>query len=455
MPTVLEVLTAAAKYHQAGRAEEAATLYRAVIAHDAVNSDARHLLGLLTANGGDPGTGLALIRDAVALVPQFGDALYNLGNTLKKFGHLDEALNVYRRTLILNPAHPLARFNWANALREAGRIDEALSVYDALIAQQPDNDEYHFQRAFALLLDNRLEEGFAAYEHRWGTDGMTRAVRMDLGHPLWQGEDVAGKTVLIYAEQGFGDTLQFVRYVPMLAERGARVILAVQPELESVLATLPGNVRVVSALDTRTPADYQAPLLSLPHIFGTTAHTIPAPASYIDADPALRERWGARLARAGDEPFRVGLVWGGRPTFRNDTHRSPRLDAMLPLMDVPGVRFFGLQMGEPRRDLEGRTMPPCFTDLGSEIGDFADTAGIMANLDLVISSCTAPAHLAGALGCPLWLALSYVPDWRWLLGREDSPWYPSVRLFRQPEWGDWQTVTRRMHAALRERVENR
>jgi len=260
------------------------------------------------------------------------------------------------------------------------------------------------------------------------------------------GEDIAGRTILLYAEQGLGDTLQFVRYAPQVAARGARVLLEVQPPLVSVLSGLQGVERVIARGEPLPDFDVECPLMSLPRAFGTTLGNVPT-APYLRPDSQRAAHWRERLR--GGEGLKVGLVWAGNPRFPGDRLRSPRLEGLRAVLDVPGVRFFGLQKGPGREDLERVPVPDGFTDLGPEIDDFADTAAIMANLDLVISSCTGPAHLAGALGVPLWVVLPYSPDWRWLTAREDSPWYPTARLFRQSRVGDWADVAERAADALR------
>jgi hypothetical protein len=263
------------------------------------------------------------------------------------------------------------------------------------------------------------------------------------------GESLEGRTILIYAEQGLGDAIQYVRYLPRVIAAGGNVVLAVHPPLRRLFAGLPGVTLV--GLDTvpLPPFDVHCPLLSLPLIFGTMLENIPVSVPYLHADPEAVVRWRARIG--GDGP-RVGIVWAGNPTQTGDRFRSPRLRAVLPLFDVPGVRFVGLQVGPGRQDLAAHALPPNVLDLGGEISDLTDTAAIMAGLDLVVTSCTAPLHLAGALDVPTWGMIPASPHFAWLLGRDDSAWYPSLRLYRQQRYGtDWSGVVGRVATDLRGR----
>jgi hypothetical protein len=277
--------------------------------------------------------------------------------------------------------------------------------------------------------------------------------RRSFAQSIWEGEDPAGRTVLIHAEQGMGDVIQFCRYLPLVQARGARTVLLIDREWQQLAPLLRGLAGVDQlALDLAEVAsfDLHVPLLDLPRLFDTRLETIPAGAPYLTPDPkrlATWRRWFDDLhPRQG--ALRVGLVWAGNPSFARDRLRSPGLAPLLPLLELPGLRWFGLQVGAGRRDLADRSMPDRFVDLGRDLRDFADTAAALSELDLVITSCTATAHLAGALGRPTWVMLPVTPDWRWLLGRDDSPWYPTVRLFRQTSAGDWGAVVDRLAATL-------
>jgi hypothetical protein len=296
-----------------------------------------------------------------------------------------------------------------------------------------------------LLLLGRLAEGFAEYEHRLAP----RPAHIP-GPPVWRGEPLEGWTILLHAEQGIGDTIQFVRYLPEVARRGAgRVLLAAPPTFARLLAGLPGLDALVRPEDrAEVRAHVHCPLLSLPHVLGTTTvETIPAPTPYLRAEPAALTRWRERLADL--RGLRVGLVWAGNPRHQNDRNRSIAPERLAPLLRVRGVSWVSLQLGAPVERLrEQAPEGAVLVDIAPELTDLAETAAAIVQLDLVVAVDTAVAHLAGALGRPVWVLLPAVPDWRWLLGREDSPWYSTMRLFRQQRAGDWDGVVARIAAAL-------
>lgn len=389
----------------------------------------------------------AAYRAALAGNPRYGEAWENLGALLAKLGRFDESLDAFAEAERLRPGPSL----WAargTALVAMAHPAEALADFDRALAARPNDAGLRWNRGFARLLAGDYSGGWPEFDWR-RHDGRAEPPWRPFPQPTWTGEDIAGRTILLYAEQGLGDTLQFVRYVPLVAARGARVLLEVQRPLVTVLSGLPGVERVIARGDPLPDFDLECPLMSLPRAFGTRLDDVPATVPYLHPDPARTARWRDRMAREG-EGLRVGLVWAGNPRFPGDRLRSPRLEGLRAVLDVPGVRLFGLQKGPGREDLERVALPASFTDLGREVADFADTAAIMANLDLVISSCTGPAHLAGALGVPLWVVLPFSPDWRWLLNRDDSPWYPTARLFRQDRVGHWTGVAARVAAALRD-----
>jgi hypothetical protein len=330
-----------------------------------------------------------------------------------------------------------------------GRYEEAMPCLERAIGLRPDLAIIHWNRAIALLLEGRLTEGWAEAEWRFA---YTPALRRDFPQPAWDGRsDLAGRTILLHAEQGLGDAIQFCRYAPMVAARGGgdRVVLECQPELAALLTTAPGVAQVVRRGDPLPPFELHCPLLSLPHRFGTTLATIPAAVPYLTPDPDKVRAWQSRLA--ADGPGRkVGLAWAGSPGHANDRQRSCRLSDFAPLANVPGVTFYSLQLGPTG---EQATNPPPglrLLDPTADLRNFADTAALVANLDLVISVDTAVVHLAGALAKPTWVLLPFNPDWRWLRDREDSPWYPTMRLFRQSERGNWKSTIERVASELRE-----
>jgi tetratricopeptide (TPR) repeat protein len=421
---------------------------------------------------------LASYEQALAVRPNHAGALYNRGNTLRQLSRFDEALASYDRALALRPDHVEALNNRATALQHLNRFAEAVASYDRVLALKPDYVEAYSNRGKALHQLNRhdealasyakalalrpdhatahwneglarlvcgdFERGWPAYEWRWKMPAMSPA--RNFSQPLWKGDaDLAGKTVLLHAEQGFGDTIQFCRYVPMVAARGARVVLEVPPPLKPLLESLAGVQQVIARSEPLPQFDCHCALLSLPLAFDTRLETVPAAVPYLAAPPDRAALWARRLGpKAGP---RVGIAWAGRPTNWNDRNRSIDVAALLGLA-IPGITLVSLQKQLRTSDRELLAAQPHIRRLGEELADFADTAAVIAQLDLVISVDTAVAHLAGALGKPVFILLPYAPDWRWLLERTDSPWYPTARLFRQPRPGDWDSLIAEVRVAL-------
>jgi tetratricopeptide (TPR) repeat protein len=434
-----------------GDREGAAASYRCAVHLKPDYALAHNNLGNILRELGRPEEAEESCRLAVRLSPDFAEAHDNLGNALRDQGRLEEAIASYRRALCLKPDSALSCNNLGNALREMGRLDEAAASFEGAIRLRPDYAEAHATLAMLRLLAGDFERGWPGYEWRFRTWGPRYRDGAFPSNPsrrlLWDGSPLEGRTILLHAEQGLGDTIQFVRFATMVHERGGVVILECQPGLRTLLAGCPGVDRVVAPGEPRPEFAVHAPLLSLPGILGTTMDTIPAPVPYLRAEDSRVARWRRELG--GLPGFRVGIVWGGNPEHRNDRRRSIPPDRFVPLAETVGVRLVGLQKGPgaERWDETGRRPP--ILDLGGRLEDFADTAAVLANLDLLISCDTAVVHLAGALGVPAWVALPSDPDWRWLLGRDDSPWYPSLRLFRQDRPGDWAGVFERIAVALR------
>ena len=412
---------------------------------------ARANLGIALKNLGRHDEAVGAGRSALALAPAEPGVLSNLGLALSlRTGGDGEAARILRRAVAIDPDFTSARLNLGLVFSKLRRIEEAEAQCRRVIDRDPNHAEAHTLLGTCLLLRGELEAGFREYE--WRTRLADRQVTpRGLPTPVWEGGNPDGLTILLHDEQGLGDGIQFVRYAPLLRRRGARVIVECNDRLVRLFATLPGVDAVVGRSDPPPPHDAHAALLSLPHRFGTTLATVPAEIPYLHAEPALAAAWAMRLGPR--RTLRVGLVWAGNPEFKDDRRRSPGLVALRPLLDVPGVTFFGLQKGAGRQDLDRcGPLPPSFTDLGAEIADFADTAAIMESLDLVISSCTAPAHLAGALGRPVWTLLPDIADWRWLDRGDTTPWYPTMRLFRQTTSGNWASVVADVRATLERAV---
>ncbi len=400
---------------------------------------------------------LADYAGALALRPEFAEALSNRGNALQELKRFEEALEEYKRAVLLKQNFAEAYSNCGNALRELGRFDEALASFDRAIAMRPDLGEAHFNAAICLLLTGDLDRGWKQYEWRWNTEQLTAAKR-SFAQPQWNGSDEIGaKTILLHAEQGLGDTLQFCRYAPRVAARGAHVILEVPKPLVALMHTLVGDIEVVAMGDPLPGFDLHCPLLSLPLAFNTVLATIPGETPYLSADAAKRDGWRGRLGP--HDKHRVGLVWAGDPRKQLpnahliDRQRSVAFDMLAPLFDVTECEFVSLQKGEDAVT-QLRKSPLCHRviDWTEEFRDFSDTAALIDNLDLVVAVDTSVVHLAGALGKPLWLLNRYNTCWRWLLDRENSPWYPTARIFRQNETRNWDSVIVQVRDALRDHI---
>ncbi len=498
-----------------GKLAEAVASYRAALRIDANLADTRYNLGTALYEQGKLDEAIASYRQAIALKPDYAEAYNNLGTALKQQGRLQEAVESFDRAIGCDPGHAQAHFNRAVAqhqfkqyraalesydqaialrpddavayynrgdvllcldenraaldsydraialkpdyaeaysnrgavLQDLRRLDEALASFDRAIALKPDHAVAYWNKALFRILTGDFAEGWRLYEWRW-KDCQKDQVR-DFAQPLWLGErPLAGKTLLIHAEQGLGDVIQFCRYAPMAAELGAHVVLEVQAPLVSLLATLQGNCTVVEKGRPLPPFDLHCPVMSLPLAFKTTLASLPAVVPYLHADADKQQAWRRRLGDA-TQP-RIGLVWSGSTTHKNDRNRSIPLQRLEPLLRLP-LEFHALQ-SEIRPDdaaaLAGFGQIHLHRD---ELGDFSETAALVQQMDLVITVDTAVAHLAGAMDKPVWILLPFAPDYRWMLDRSDSPWYPSATLFRQPAPGDWPSVIAEVGGELRSR----
>lgn len=427
----------------AGQWEQAIAAAHSVLVDRPADPATWYNLGLALFNVRRLNESVEAYRNALSLKPDFAPCWNNLGNALRESDRFEEAVQAFERSLAQRPGHVETHINLAETHKDAGRFDRALEGLERAIAISPDCAEAHDALARMLLLQGQFERGWR--EHEWRLKCRDfRSPADALGLARWDGSDLAGKRILIHAEQGFGDTLQFVRYLPLVAQRGGTITLTCQPELTNLLRPVPGvhqlaEIKTVSASEF----DVQCPLLSLPLVMGTRLDSIPADVPYLHADAERSGRWREKLAEHSSK-LKIGLAWAGRPTHLKDRFRSIALEKMAALTDIPDALFVSLQKGaeSPKTGVE-------LLDLAAELTDFADTAGLIDNLDLVISVDTAVAHLAGAMGKPVWVLLPYVPDWRWMLEREDSLWYPTMKLFRQPKIGDWESPVQRIVEALR------
>ena len=383
---------------------------------------------------------------ALALKPDLGAVFVNICNTLMEQERLEDALSWTEKGIAASPDYAPLFLLRGNILLHLGRRDESLKSYDAALAINPDYHEAHYHRGSTLLLTGRMQEGWADFEHRWqvadcGFD------RPELQAAEWTGEPLSGRSIVVYSEQGLGDTIQFARFLPALTQRGAKLTFLCHPNLMRLFAPLAADFEIVPLIEGGRRFDFQCALMSLPYRLKTT--DLHAEAPYLAAEPALISRWRDRIGARG---LKVGLCWQGNPKGKIDQGRSIPLANYAPLASVPNVRLISLQRTHGLDQLQRLPAGMTVETLGDfDTGDdaFVDTAAIMECLDLVITSDTAIPHLAGALGRPAWVALKHVPDWRWMLERSDSPWYRSLKLFRQPASGDWDSVTTAMAEALK------
>jgi len=468
---------------QQGQLDAAIVRLRQVLALKPGYPEAHYNLGLALERQGRAVDAIASIERALALRPDYPEALQSLGALLHQQDRLDDAASCYERAVTLRPAHPESWYGLGSTRHRLGQRDAALVCYEKAIALRPDYPEAYsnlalirkdqddlagaldvLDRALALrpdfaeaqlnaamirLLTGDLAAGWRQYEARWHSSQLDPD-RRALAMPRWDGSAGDGRTILVWAEQGLGDSLQFCRYVPPLVERGWKVVVEVPDSLVRLLQGLTGAIVLPIGGAAALKIDCHCPMMSLPLLFETSLDTIPATIPYLAALPADIARWQPALADSGDT-VKIGLVWAGNPGKLSalhaavDTRRSVTLDRLAPLLAVEGARFVSLQ-----KDRRAEEDPAAWgiIDPMAAVGDFADTAAIMAQLDLVIAVDTSVVHLAGALGTPVWLLNRFDNCWRWLRGRDDSPWYPTLRQFRQPVLGDWDSVIAEAAEAL-------
>ncbi|MEP6669221.1 MAG: tetratricopeptide repeat protein [Chthoniobacter sp.] len=432
--------------HTIGRDEAAIASYRNAMAMAPADAGAPNNLGNVFLHLGRLEEAQACYERAVQLEPRLIQAQSNLGDVLTKLGQPEAGLICAQRVLALDPNFPGGHLNMGVAFWRMSRFPEAEACYRRAIALSPDFVDAHLNLGLLLLLHGRFEEGWREYEWHWRSPANDNR-RRDLVAPPWDGAPANGQTILAFADQGFGDTLHFVRYVPLLLERSraARVVVECQGPLLPLLRQL-GNAQIEFVPRESSPAhDAHVPLFNLPlrlHHFEPLVTATP----FLRADEEKRAAWRSRLSSTGTP--RVGLVWAGNPGQADDRRRSMSAAALQPILDVPGVTFVSLQI-EPRGPLPSPLAEAGVLDIRQHIADFSDSAALLAELDLLIAVDTSVAHLAGALGRPVWAMLASVPDWRWGLGRADTPLYPTMRLFRQPRAGDWTSVVAEVATALR------
>jgi len=432
--------------HDAQQVDPAMDYCRRALVAAPDNGEAYHTLGMILRAKGELDAALSAYTQALRFKPELFAAEYNIGNIYYAVGQLDQAILAYQRSVAIKRDWPPARNNLGGALCAAGRFDEAIAIYQESIRLAPDFAATHWNLGMVYLRKGDFARGWPEYEWRWRVKQLNLAGGRST-QPEWTGDDLRGRRTLLYGEQGFGDVIQCARYIPEVARRGGEVILVCPRELMTLLKNDGDNSRDscnvgrfvrewVAVGDTFPQHDVHMPLMSMARISDRPLQSSPSDVPYIQAETRRVEQWRARLA--GDDRIKIGLAWAGRSL--PDPLRSMRLEQLAPLAKLPGIRWISLHKGESSE--QAKTPPPemDLADWTSDFHDFADTAALMENLDLIISVDTGVAHLAGAMGKTVWTMLPLLADWRWFLNRNDSPWYPTMRLFRQKRPRDWETV---------------
>jgi tetratricopeptide (TPR) repeat protein len=449
--TTGELLRRAAEHEQAGRLDDAESALDRILAAHADQPDAVHLKGVVAFKKGRADEGLRLMERSVAIGPPKPYYFRNLCELYRTLGRYDEALAAGRRAVAGNEFDQHSHSNLSVVHYARGEPVEAVAAAERALALDPSLPGAHFGLAEALLLQGEFARGWEEYEWRFRLPGIP-ALMPHTGLPQWDGAPIPDGRLLLIADQGFGDGIQFARYIPWAASRCGELAVACSKELHPVVSQLPGIATIFDQWEQCPQAAAYCPLSGLPRLHRTTLDSIPAQIPYLRADPAKIARWAARLSQlTAPGHRRIGLVWAGRPSHANDRNRSIPLATLDAIADLSGVSLISLQMGAARGAIGRYFGRAPLINLGAEIGDFADTMAIIAGLDLVITVDTAVAHLAGAMGAPVWILLPYAPDWRWLQDRADSPWYPTARLFRQPAPRRWDLVANAVADALRGR----
>jgi tetratricopeptide (TPR) repeat protein len=458
-------------YHQTGKSDIAVNLITKAIAINSHIPEYHYNLGIVLSTLGKTGDAIRSYQACLYLKPDHTDAINNLGLILYEQQRFEESIILFRQSICVKPDLTNAWYNLGMALQAQGQPQEAIEAYNQVLKVIPDSAEAHFNRSISLLLTENFEEGWDEYEWRFRSSENKKDSMPQKSLRHWDGGSLNNKRILVNDEQGIGDTLQFIRYLSMLKERGGIVLFETSKPLIGLLEKFP----YIDELVEPSPAglsqmefDFFVPLMSLPGIFKTTLETIPDRIPYIFAGNKKRELWRNRIE---NHRFKVGIVWAGNPTAKYQraglsgleyvnlawagipsnkiaAGRSNRLDFFKPIAEIEGVQLYGLQKGAAARQAEDFSNPFDVVNYGEEFEDFSDTAGAIENLDLIITVDTSVAHLAGAMGKPVWVLIPFVPDWRWMLEREDSPWYPTMRLFRQQKKGDWDHVFERVASEL-------
>ena len=454
MPTGFSADPAPALAHarellKAGRAGEAEAICRGILQNRPEDAPTLHLLGVLAHRKGDNRAALALVERAAARPEAPGDCFVTLTQLYQLEGRLDQALTAGRNAVRLRPGAPQAFFGLGAVYAERAELVDAAMCFRQALKLDPSFAPAHLELGHILLLTGDFHAGWAEYQWRFRLEN-TRHLIPPFRAPQWDGGELPQCRVLLIGDQGYGDTIQFARYIPAVAERCAEVLIGCSLELLPLISAIRGAGRCFVRWEHIPPFDAYCALSSLPGLFKTDLGSIPASVPYLACDREIARRWSERLASVSvGSKLRVGIAWAGRPSHPRDRQRSARWADLAPLARLPGVTLVSLQKEVPAADRPEVARATGLVDLGSGLTDFSETAGALENLDLVVTVDTSLAHLAGAMGKPVWLMLPLVPDWRWMLDRDDNPWYPTARLFRQLMRGEWASVIDRVAGELR------
>ena len=426
---ISQALKLAVEKHNNGELREAEIIYRKILEVEE-NADVYHLLGLIAHQTEHYQEAIDLIKKAINLRPE-AIFYHNLGMVYDKLEKEEESSESFLKAISINPSYlnaELAYYNIASYLKDKGNLKESLEYYNKAIEANKDFAEAYWNRGLLLLISGRLEEGWKDYEYRFKKNKPSDS--RIFNKPKWDGSILNGKRILVVSEQGFGDNIQFVRYIPWVKERGGYVILECKKGLEKLFKSISEIDQFVAKENSsKVDYDFYIHLMSLPRVFGTNLNSIPNKTPYLQADLKLVDKFREKI----QGKFKIGICWKGNPNHENDKNRSISFEKFRVLKEIPGVKLFSLQKEERASDSD-------VVDLSEDMNDFADSAAIVENLDLVISVDTSIAHLAGSLNKPVWTLLPLLPDWRYLLERSDCLWYPSMRLFRQSNPGDWDSL---------------
>jgi len=429
-------------FKERDRLEESIQAYQKAIAVRSDFAEAYNNLGNVFQKQGKLEESIQAYQKAIAVRSDFAEAYYNLGNVLQKQGKLEESIQAYHKAIQIQPNHVDAYNDLGVIFKEKRQLDKSIQAFQKSIRLNSNFAQAHENLGMLLLLKGDFLNGWKEYEWRWRS--MQKSQKRDFKRPLWDGTPLDGKSILVYAEQGFGDTIQFIRYIELLPDTGTIIIFACQPELKRLFKSIDRIDALVTKGEVISDFDVHIPLLSLPYIFNTTLDSIPSQTPYLYSD--INSDFAFILDN--EDHFKVGIVWAGSSTHVNDRNRSVNLNQFKELLSIEGCEFFSLQVGLHRADISQNGYDYIIKDLGKMFNDFRDTASAILQLDLVISVDTSVAHLAGALGKEVWTLLPFVPDWRWMFDRSDSPWYPSMTLFRQKKVGNWGDVFQQLKFEL-------